>query len=794
MSRRRWIWTLAVLLGVLVFLLLAPALWRDPFPEGYSLMARDRHGEFIGARVAADGQWRFPPSDSVPVRFAQCLLEAEDRRFRFHPGVDPIAVVRALRHDIKAHAWVEGGSTITQQLARLSRRIRLGPRPRSFQEKIMEVLDALGYEIRWSKRTLLGMYASQAPFGANVVGVEAASWRWFGKDASRLSWAQAALLACLPNRPARLHPAGDREGLRRQRNRLLRHLRAHGLMDDESLALALAEPLPPAPLPLPDLAPHLLNGLAQRYPRGGNVNLTLDAALQRQAMDLARAHRQVLAQLDVRGLAIVGLAPGSDGRPEARIYIGNTEGSDPIGGQVDAVLAERSPGSALKPFLYGFAIDQGELLPKQWLEDIPTRFGDFSPENATSSYEGAVAADEALCRSLNVPFVRLLRTVGVSPFLDQLHRMGFHHLNYSADHYGLSLILGGGEVTLDELTSAYASLLPQVSPGPTRVSYGVASGTRIGFGASDENFLPGGATAFPVSTAARRAILNALSLPLRTEEEAWRTALAPDRPLAWKTGTSFGQRDAWAIGLTPRFCAGVWAGNPSGEGRAGLWGARSAAPLLFRILNLMEAVDRSPGPTSFQSPDTGARVEICALTGFRAGPNCPKREKVLAPSAGATAPVCPWHRRIQVTRDGHYRVRPNCAGTEISHDTVVLNLPGSIAAYLRQRSGDVALSPPWAHGCDAGEEREALEILYPDPGAILHTGRGFNGKRQHVVFEAGHRDPKAVLHWFLDGIYLGETTRFHTQSAEVETGSHALVVSDEEGRTAGVEFTVGKGI
>ena len=538
----------------------------------------------------------------------------------------------------------------------------------------------------------------------------------------------------------------------------------------------------------------LLNGLAQRYPRGGNVNLTLDAALQRQAMDLARAHRQVLAQLDVRGLAIVGLAPGSDGRPEARIYIGNTEGSDPIGGQVDAVLAARSPGSALKPFLYGFAIDQGELLPKQWLEDIPTRFGDFSPENATSSYEGAVAADEALCRSLNVPFVRLLRTVGVSPFLDQLHRMGFHHLNYSADHYGLSLILGGGEVTLDELTSAYASLLPQVSPGPTRVSYGVASGTRIGFGASDENFLPGGATAFPVSTAARRAILNALSLPLRTEEEAWRTALAPDRPLAWKTGTSFGQRDAWAIGLTPRFCAGVWAGNPSGEGRAGLWGARSAAPLLFRILNLMEAVDRSPGPTSFQSPDTGARVEICALTGFRAGPNCPKREKVLAPSAGATAPVCPWHRRIQVTRDGHYRVRPNCAGTEISHDTVVLNLPGSIAAYLRQRRGDVALSPPWAHGCDAGEEREALEILYPDPGAILHTGRGFNGKRQHVVFEAGHRDPKAVLHWFLDGIYLGETTRFHTQSAEVETGSHALVVSDEEGRTAGVEFTVGKGI
>ncbi|HHQ49702.1 MAG TPA: penicillin-binding protein 1C, partial [Acidobacteria bacterium] len=564
----------AVAAAVALFLLLVPVV---RFDDPRSTVLLDSRGRLLSASIAADGQWRFAAPERVPERFARCAVLFEDRRFRWHPGVDPIAIVRAAVQDVRAGRVVSGGSTLTMQVVRLARK----GRPRTLGEKLIEAVLAVRLELAAGKDRILALWAGNAPFGGNVVGLEAASWRYFGRGPEHLSWAEAATLAVLPNAPALIHPGRNRRRLLARRNALLARLLAAGDLDRESYRLALAEPLPGPPLPLPSLAPHLLERARRDGYAGQRLRTSLSRELQERATAVVREHAARLAGNGVHNVAALIAEVGS-GRVLA--YVGNSGGpDDPAhGGWVDLITAPRSTGSTLKPFLYAEMLEAGEVLPTELIPDIPTRVGGFAPENYDHSYSGAVPAAVALARSLNVPAVRMLRDHGVDRFWGELRAMGMTTLFRPAGGYGLTLILGGAETTLWDLGAMYAGLgrtVDEYARGvedarPFRpLSYlaegGVPGVQRRGAGAR----LPGAAACYETL----RALLE-VGRP--GVDAAWRR-FASSRRIAWKTGTSWGHRDAWAVGVTPRHVVAVWVGNADGEGRPGLTGHASAAPVLF---------------------------------------------------------------------------------------------------------------------------------------------------------------------------------------------------------------------
>ncbi len=426
------------------------------------LLARD--GQLLGARIASDGQWRFPAAGAVPDKYRQALIEFEDRRFEQHPGIDPIAIARALRQNWRQQRVVSGASTITMQVARLARAPQSNGegsdrrRDRSLGAKIADAAAGSQAGAAYSKDEILALHASHAPFGGNVVGLEAAAWRYFGRAPERLSWAEAATLAVLPNQPALVTPGRNRARLQGKRDTLLRRLHARGRLDDLDLQAALAEPLVGAPLPLPDDAPHLLETLRRQYPAQHRFVSTIDAALQRDAMRLVAEHAAQLARQGIHNAAALIV----DNRNfEVLAYVGNADWSvhNERGLAVDIVQRPRSTGSILKPLLYAAMLDSGQLLPHMLLPDVPTQIAGFTPENFDRDYRGAVPADVALAQSLNVPAVRMLRDYGVDRFYDLLQAQGMSTLTQSPDHYGLTLMLGGSEGTLWDMTRMHAGLV-----------------------------------------------------------------------------------------------------------------------------------------------------------------------------------------------------------------------------------------------------------------------------------------------------------------------------------------------
>ena len=392
MSRRKAVFLILfeVLLAGWLF-----CLPKDLFKgTSYATVVTDRNGELLGARIAGDQQWRFPPCDTVPERFATALIQFEDRHFRWHPGVNPVALVRAFADNLRAGHVVSGGSTLTMQVIRLSRN-----RERTLWQKIVEAILATRLEFRCSKDEILALYASHAPFGGNVVGLEAAAWRYFGRPADELSWAESATLAVLPNAPASIHPGKARDQLLAKRNRLLERLHRRGYFDASTLETALAEPLPDAPYPLPNLARHLV----EAQPRGEETQTGIDISLQRQVEDATTRWSDELALTGTADLAAVILDIRSG---ETIAYVGN---ASPLrtrhGSEVDIAASPRSTGSILKPFLYCAALQDGTILPRTLLRDTPVNLNGFTPQNFDLQFHGAVPAAEALARSLNVPAV-----------------------------------------------------------------------------------------------------------------------------------------------------------------------------------------------------------------------------------------------------------------------------------------------------------------------------------------------------------------------------------------------------
>jgi len=750
------------------------------FNSPYCAVITSEKGELLSARIASDGQYRFPSTTEVPIKFEQAILTFEDKRFHYHLGFDPIAFARATYSNISQQKIISGGSTLTMQVIRLSR----NGKKRDLWQKFIETLLAIRLEFSYSKDEILNLYSSHAPFGGNVVGLETAAWRYFGRSANQLSWGETATLAVLPNSPALIHTKRNRTQLLKKRNRLLKKMLNQGVFDTETYELAIDEPIPKHPKAFPGLARHLLSRAAVNNDNS-IIHTTLDVDIQKQIEEIIQKFHNIYKGNGVNNLSALVLDTES-GKTIA--YIGNIKRtlSQSSGTDVDIITSERSTGSILKPFLFAANLDEGILLQNSLILDIPTRTGSYSPKNYNKKYDGAVPASEALSRSLNVPAVRMLRSYGVPKFHSKLEKTGMTTLHNPASHYGLSLILGGSEATLWELCGMYASL------GRTLSHY-----TLYGDKYYEFDFHPAFYRVSDIEKHSRspkpselreeglysassiwHTFTSLLEVERPDNELGWRQFTSTEN-IAWKTGTSFGFRDAWAIGLTPKYTVGVWVGNADGEGRPGLVGVRSAAPVMFEIFSGLEDSE-----SWFIPPTADLEIaNICKKSGMLASHLCPETDSVAISKAGIRSDACKYHKLTHLDKSEEHRVKSCCESVDNMVAKAWFILPPASENYYKQIHPEYRYLPTYREDCIACSEDEILpmELLYPYHNLKIFIPTELDGKAGKAVFEAAHRKSDTEIFWFIDEKYIGKTTKIHQIEVYPTFGKHRLTLTDTEG-------------
>ena len=756
--------TKKVILCILAFLVTGYifCLPRHLFHVPYSTVVTDRNEELLGARIASDGQWRFPPRNTTPEKIKECLITFEDKHFYHHWGVNPFAIGRAFYQNVKNKRIVSGGSTLTMQTIRLARN-----ESRTFREKLIEMIWATRLEFRASKEEILSMYISHAPFGGNVVGLDAAAWRYFGHSADDLSWAESAMLA-VPNAPAMIHLSKGRKTLLDKRNRLLKQLLEKKTIDSSTYELAISEPLPDEPHALPQIAPYLVSRFYQER-NGEYSRSTINKGIQTQVEDLAERWSNEFGRSDIRNLAILVIDIPSN---QVVAYCGNVHFDRKQGGnQVDVIQAPRSTGSILKPFLYYAMLQEGSLLPDMLLPDVPVNINGFTPQNFSMQFEGAVPASEALARSLNIPAVTMLQRYGVPKFHSFLQQIGLKTINRSSSHYGLSLILGGAEATLWDVTNAYAMMGRSLLQLPQRSCSLLLPTSRIT--ESTDPFQPG----------AVWQTFDALKEVNRPEEIDWKS-IPSMQTIAWKTGTSYGFRDAWAVGVTPRYAVGVWVGNATGEGKPGLVGAQTAGPVLFDIFNLL------PSSSWFTRPaGIFVEAEVCRKSGHLKGRFCDETDTLLVLPAGLRTEACPYHHLVTLSANESQRIYENCANTEPTLRKSWFTLPPVWEWYYKQHHPEYKPLPPFKAGC--GEDTfQPMQFIYPPMNARIKLPKQLDGSKGFLTVELAHNNPNATVFWHLDETYQAQTQDFHKISLQPAAGKHSLTAVDGEGNTISTTFFV----
>lgn len=779
MYRKKWWLSAATFLLVLYAFCLPAHLFTAPT----SFVIEDSNGELLNATIAKDGQWRFPADKPVPDKFAKCIVAYEDKRFYYHWGVDPLALSRAIRQNLRQQKVISGGSTLTMQVIRLSRN-----KPRNLWQKLIEAIMASRLEFTNSKKTILSLYAGNAPFGGNVVGLEAAAWRYYGRDARQLSWGETAALAVLPNSPALVHPGRNRQILLTKRNQLLERLWHTKVIDSITCQLSKLEPLPDQPKALPQDAPHLMDRFRRDHKEGTTrIQTTLEADLQRNVTGITERYHDIYKSNGINNAAAIVLDVETG---NALAYVGNIYHPEnpEMESHVDVIQAPRSPGSTLKPLLYAAMLNDGLLLPHTLVADIPTQIAGYSPQNFDLGYDGAVSASRALSRSLNIPAVRMLQQYRYERFHSLLKKMGISTLSQPADHYGLSMILGGGETTLWELSGMYASMARTLlhmdqykgkydldDIHPPNYQNGLKRPSRYTPG--NDGVLDAGAIWYT---------FQAMEEVMRPgEEQLWQQFSSTQR-IAWKTGTSFGFRDGWAIGVTPQYVVGVWVGNADGEGRPGLLGVSTAAPILFDVFRLLHTEGW------FNTPYSKLRkIEVCRQSGYRASDICPDKDSIWVPVNGLRSGLCPYHQLVHVDHTGKWRVTANCETPSQMQHLAWFVLPPSMEFYYRSKHNYQPL-PPYKAECLAtlNQDKAPMEIIYPRPDARIYIPVEIDGSAGEAIFTATHRNTSAKIYWHLDNTYIGTTSEFHQMALHPDAGKHTITLVDEEGEEVQVTFEI----
>lgn len=749
-------------------------LFKDPT----ATVITSKNDELLGAQIAKDGQWRFPHNDSIPKKFKTCIIQFEDEYFYKHPGFNPVSIFKALRENLKSDGIKRGGSTITQQVIRLSRK----GKNRTYFEKAIEIVLATRLELRTSKDKILSYYSSNAPFGGNVVGLDAASWRYFNRNSNELSWAESATLAVLPNAPSLIYPGKNQERLLKKRNRLLAKLLQNQIIDSLTYNLSVAESLPQKPYPLPQIAPHLLQKVTQNY-SGKHIKTTINTPLQKQVNRIVKRHYNQLSQNEIYNAAVLVLDVKTR---QVLVYVGNTPTDKSHQKDVNIIDKPRSTGSILKPFLYAAMLDAGDILPNTLVADVPTQFGSYNPENYNKTYDGAIPASRALSRSLNVPSVRMLQEFGLDRFHHYLKTLQLKDLKYNANHYGLSLILGGAESNLWDLCKSYAAL------SSTLNHFSETSSEYYSNEFCEPTFLASETIDFGKKSS-EKILFDAGSIYLTYEslkevnrpegDENWEF-FDGSKQIAWKTGTSFGFRDAWAIGTTTDYVVGVWVGNADGEGRPGLVGVQAAAPILFDVFDVL------PNSPWFAKPfDEMQEVTICRKSGHRASPNCDDTENKFIQISGLKTKPCPYHVLVHLDKSEMFQVNSSCESTSnIKHKSWFV-LPPLMAYYYKTKNPFYKPLPKFRSDC-LGENSISIAFIYPKENNSIFLPKDFDGSTNDLVLQIAHSKPETTVFWYVDDIYMGSTKDIHELAIIPKQGKHLITVVDEFGNEAKRHFTI----
>jgi len=761
--------------ALLAGLLLLDFLFPPPLPHSRDSSTLVVAGDGTPLRAFADsnGIWRYPITpENVSPLYLEALLNYEDRWFWRHLGINPWALLRAGKQWIGQGRIVSGGSTLTMQVARL-----IDPHRRTPLGKFKQLLRALQLELRLSKQEILQLYLERAPFGGTIEGVEAASWAYLGKSSAQLSHAEAALLTVLPQAPSRLRPDRHPAAAQVARDKVLARMAALNVWSADAVKEAQIEPVVTRSLHIPQHAALLAQRLKTAYPHAAHLHTTIDSRLQRTLEDRVAAYFSRLPERTSAALLVI-----DNSTMQARAYIGSVTFADTDRlGHVDMVQAWRSPGSTLKPFLYGMALDEGLIHSESLLLDVPQNFGGYRPGNFDATFNGPVSAATALRLSLNIPTVDLLERIGPARFAARLDNAGITLRFPHGSAPNLALILGGTGSKLEELVGAFAAFNRN----------GLAA--RVRYRPDDrlvERYLMSAGAAWIV-----RDILESHPRP-GYASGTFDTGSRP--PVAWKTGTSYGYRDAWAIGGTRHYTVGVWVGRPDGTPLPGQYGAVTALPLLFEVI---DSLPHPPGQTYVrQLPDNVKKTDICWPLGLAAADTPPTlcQRKLTALVLDDTIPPTFPERQARLWQSGRVRFEIDSH----SGERLSATCSGHFERQTRELARWPALATPWLSA--AQQRAQQLPPLANDcppdgldnPG-VLHID-GLNDRSTLIRAPNSAHAPRlnlralgsaAAIQWLLDGRHIAQTqgnTRFTYEVTEI--GAHTLTALAADGAWASVRF------
>lgn len=725
------------------------------------VLARD--GTLATAYLSEDEQWRMPTRlDEVSTDLVEALIEKEDRWYWWHWGVNPVAVVRAGFSNMVTGRRVSGASTITMQVARM-----MEPKARTLGGKVREMFRALQLEWHYSKREVLELYLSYLPYGGNVEGVKAASYIYFDRPPGTLSLAQSTLLAIIPNRPNSLRLDQHPEAARTARDKWLRNFAASGAFPEDQVAVALQEPIQASRHQLVSKAPHFCRRLKRTHSEKV-IHSTLDLKAQQLAENLLASYVRRVRHKGVSNGAVLVL-DNLNGTVMA--YCGSADfGDAAAGGEVDGVRAIRSPGSTLKPLAYAMAMDRGRLSPDTRMLDVPTVWNGYSPDNYDELFRGPVSMAYALRHSLNIPAVEALQLAGYDFFLDRLVAAGFSTIRRQRAGLGLSVVLGGCGVTLEELTRLFS---------------GFARGGLCGNFAYTvpEMSLPRGSTRICTPAAAWLIsdILSGIERPDLPNDLIGSTERAR---IAWKTGTSYGRRDAWSVGFTPRYTVGVWIGNFDGRSAPDLSGSTMAVPLLFELFNALEGGKVRLEPPR---PKDVFKREICAETGDLPSADCGRTRMGYYIRDVASRKGCDQERLLYVNGDSSLQYCTGCLPENGYLRASYPIYPARLTLWYENSGVLYQKPPPHNPACTANFDGPGPLINSPAPDYeyLLEAGAG-----QEILLQAASDGHVARHFWYVNGAFFKSCVPGERVFYAPKPGRQRIVCMDDHGRQGKVEVMV----
>ncbi|TLD81101.1 penicillin-binding protein 1C [Helicobacter sp. MIT 05-5293] len=723
----------------------------DLFESTYSKSVFDKDNQLLSVFLDSNEQWHLKSPTQVPKKLEIAALTYEDKRFFNHYGIDILALLRSFKDNLISSKRY-GASTITMQVIKL-----YFHQKRNYKNKFDEFFQALALESIYSKEQILKMYLDNAPYGGNIIGFHSASLLYFGKDSAHLSWGEAALLAVLPNAPGLLNLNKNSSLLKDKRDALLHKLHQQGHIDKDLLSLALLEPLPTHKLTHHNIAPHLSLKVIAQTPNLSNIQTTLNKKIQmRLESKIKQYHKKLLPQGILNMSALV--LDTSNG--EVLAYLGSQDFLDIENyGQIDGIAAKRSPGSLLKPFLYALSIDEGLIAPQSLLIDVPLFFSNFNPQNANKRYNGLIPAQIALQKSLNVPFVKLLQNYGYEKFFFALQEMlDFEDKNYQ--HYGLSLILGSKEFSPFEIAKLYLGL--------------------ANYGAFGEIYYLKDSLKQPKKHLISQGSAYLTLQTLKELEREGELDYHKDKmTFSWKSGTSYGRKDAWAAGASPQYTIVVWVGNFTGKPNPNILGMKTAGSLLFEILEELPDND-----IAFAIPESAFKeILIDKFSGYRLSEEMQQfaipSEEILYPNDAKMLQVSPFYQKVFIANDKPVTSKDS-AFIDASAQ-MILRLPINVLNYYKTQNIDIQKH------LVSSQNRNTLKIIYPTNGLKIIQPKDFDGQKELIMRIANLTNQKVF--WYLDHKLIFASTH-STQKIFLDSKPHTLSIIGEDGSIDSVKFNI----